>query len=87
MRIQDLKPGVVVTGPVLPEPVELAVINTMGDGVQIMGKGLTTGQFYDQILSTAQIELLEGQTGQLPFDGDGQRFRLGVEAMRLGLAL
>ena len=86
MRIQDLKPGVVVTGPVLPEPVELAVINTMGDGVQIMGKGLTTGQFYDQILSTAQIELLEGQTGQLPFDGDGQRFRLGVEAMRLGLA-
>ena len=86
MEIIDLKPNVVVRGAVLPEPVQIVAVIPMGEAVQIMGKGLITGQFHDPILSPEQIAALEANPEKEPFDGDAKRFRLGVEAMRLGLA-
>jgi superfamily II DNA or RNA helicase len=86
MEISALKPNITVRGAVLPEPVQIAAVISMGDSVQIMGKGLTTGQFHDPILSPEQIAVLEANPEKEPFDGDARRFRLGVEAMRLGLA-
>ena len=86
MEIGALKPNVIVRGAVLPEPVQIAAVIPMGDSVQILGKGLTTGQFHDPILSPQQISGLEANPEKEPFDGDAKRFRLGVEAMRLGLA-
>jgi superfamily II DNA or RNA helicase len=41
---------------------------------------------YDPILSDSQLANLESTPEKEPFDGDPVRFRLGVEAMRLGLA-
>jgi superfamily II DNA or RNA helicase len=49
-------------------------------------KGLKTGQFYDSILTLEQVSKLEASPEREPFDGDPLRFRLGIEAMRLGLA-
>ena len=86
MDIATLKPNIVVRGPVLPEPIRIVAVVTMGDSVQIMGKGLHTGRFHDPILSPDQIALLEASPEKRPFDGDAGRFRLGIEAMRLGLA-
>jgi SNF2 family DNA or RNA helicase len=54
--------------------------------VRIFGKGLTTGQAYDPILDPEQISLLETTPESIPFDGDAKKFRLGIEALRLGLA-
>ena len=58
MDIATLKPNIVVRGPVLPEPIQIVAVITMGDSVPIMGKGLHTGQFHDPILSPKQIALL-----------------------------
>src|SRR5713101_10172562 len=58
MRIDQIKPNVIVRGPLFPEP----------------------------ILDAAQIGTLEASPETVPFDGDPQKFRLGVEALRLGLA-
>lgn len=38
------------------------------------------------MLNEAQLALLEASPDVQPFDGDAQRFKLGVEAVRLGLA-
>ena len=72
----------------LPEPVQVIVTVPFGASIKLIGKGLRTGQVHEPILSPEQIATLQVShpAGQEPFDGDAARFRLGIEAMRLGLA-
>ena len=86
MRIDQLKPGVIVRGPIFPEPVQVIVSIPMGQSVKLVGKGLNTGQVHEPILNAEQVATLEAAPENAPFDGDPQRFRLGIEALRLGLA-
>ena len=80
------KPNSIVRGPFFPEPVQVIVILPMGDSVKLVGKGLRSGQVYETILSPEQLALLEVTPQEEPFDGDARKFRLGIEARRLGLA-
>jgi superfamily II DNA or RNA helicase len=82
----DLSPGVVVEGPILPEPVEVLALVPMGASMKVIGKGLRTGQVRDPILDSAQLAQLTITPKDPPFDGDPLHFKLGVEAARLGLA-
>src|SRR5256886_9615489 len=82
----DLKPNSVVRGSILPEPVKVISIIQLGDSVKLIGEGLTTGKVHQPILTAEQIATLEISPEKQPFDGDPSRFRLGIEAMRLGLA-
>lgn len=85
-RFDELSPGVVVEGPILPEPVEVLTTVPMGASIKLVGKGLHTGQVRDPILDEAQLAQLTLIPKELPFDGDAQHFKFGVEAARLGLA-
>ncbi|MFH1743040.1 MAG: helicase-related protein [bacterium] len=86
MRIDQLKQDIIVRGPIFPEPVQVLVVVPMGDSVKLVGKGLNTGQVHEPILNAEQLDQLEASPEKEPFDGDPGRFRLGVEALRLGLA-
>jgi len=86
MRIDQIKPNVVVRGPLFPEPVQVIVSIPMGTSIKLVGKGLVTGQVHEPILDADQVATLEATPEKAPFDGDPQRFRLGIEALRLGLA-
>jgi superfamily II DNA or RNA helicase len=86
MRHDQLKPNVIVRGPILPEPVQIIVTIPMGASVKLIGKGLNTGQVHEPILNAEQLATLEATPEREPFDGDPQRFRLGIEARRLQLA-
>ena len=86
MDATQLKPNVVITGPLFPEPVEVLVATSIGQSVKLSGKGLHSGQVYQPILSPAQLATLQCTSEQQPFNGDPQRFRLGIEALRIGLA-
>ena len=86
MLIYQLKPNVIVRGPILPEPVQVLVVTQIGSSVKLIGKGLTTGQVHEPILNAEQLAALEATPEKEPFDGDPLRFRLAVEAMRLALA-
>jgi len=86
MQINQLKQDVIVQGPVFQEPVLVSIAIHVGESVKIIGKGLKTGQFYDSILTPEQVSKLEASPEREPFDGDPIRFRLGIEALRLGLA-
>ncbi|MBN1344842.1 MAG: helicase, partial [Phycisphaerae bacterium] len=83
---ERLAAGAVVRGPLLPEPVEIITAVPMGASVKLVGRGLRTGQVHDPILSAAQLAELTVSPAVEPFDGDPVRFRLGIEAERLGLA-
>lgn len=82
----ELSPGVIVSGPLFPEPVQIITTVPMGESVKLVGRGLRTGRVHDPILNPLQLAQLTISPTQEPFDGDPVRFRLGVEAARLGLA-
>ena len=82
----DLVPGSVVEGPLLPEPVEVLVVVPIGAAVKLIGKGLRTGQVHEPILSAEQLQQLTATPREPLFDGDASKFKLGIEAARLGLA-
>ncbi|AKT42527.1 protein NO VEIN domain-containing protein [Chondromyces crocatus] len=86
MKLDDLKRGIIVRGPMLPEPVEVLVVTPLGDAVKVVGSGQKTGQTHNRVLHAQQLALLEASPQSEPFDGEPLHFKLGVEAARLGLA-
>lgn len=84
--LTKLKPNMVIRGPLFPELVQVLVVTPLGASVKLIGKGLTTGQVHEPILSAEQVATLDISPEKEPFDGDPQRFRLGIEALRLALA-
>jgi superfamily II DNA or RNA helicase len=86
VRFEDLKPQAIVTGPIFAEPVQVLMIQCLGNSVKLYGKGMRTGMFHEPILNAGQVALLEATPEREPFDGDAGHFCLAVEAMRLGLA-
>src|ERR1700680_2387708 len=86
MNANELKPGVIVRGLMLPEPVEVLVVTPLGDVIKIVGAGQKTGQVHQRVLRIDQLQFLEATPGHQLFAGDAARFRLGIEAARLGLA-
>jgi hypothetical protein len=78
--------GSVVSGSLLPEPVDVLAVILMGDSLKLIGKGCKTGLVRDPILTQAQLAQLHCRRLIESFDGDPALFRLGIEARRLGLA-
>ena len=85
-NLEALKPGAVVRGAIFPEPVKVIASVPMGDSLKLICEGLETGRVHQPILHPEQIDALEVFPDSKPYDGDPLRFRLGIEAMRLGLA-
>lgn len=85
--VNSLKIGSIVRGTVFPEPIQLVSLPLMrGQLTKLAGRGLQSGQYYERLLDAAQIDSLEIIPEKTPYDGNSQRFRLGIEALRLGLA-
>lgn len=86
MQLEELQPNAIITGSLFPEPVQVIVTIPMGTSLKLIGKGLQTHQVYEPILTLEQLTELKVTPDQEPFDGDPLKFRLGVEALRWGLA-
>lgn len=84
--IDDLKPGTIITGPFFSEPVQVIAVAPMGNSFKIYAKGLETRMTHEPILTTEQLGLLTLTADVPSYDGDPLKFRLGIEALRLGLA-
>ena len=82
----SLNPNSIVRGPTFPEPVQVFLTVPMGANVKIIGKGTRTGQAYETILTPQQMASLIVAPPVAPFDGNAMHFRLGIEALRIGLA-
>lgn len=54
MKANELKPGIIVRGPVLPEPIEVLVVTPLGDVIKIVGAGQKTGQVHQRVLRPDQ---------------------------------
>lgn len=86
VQIEQLKPGVIIKGPIFSEPVQIITVTLVGNSIRVIAEGLQTNQVHKVVLNPEQLTFLEATPDKEPFDGDAQRFRLGVEAHRLALA-
>jgi superfamily II DNA or RNA helicase len=86
VTLEELKPNKILRGPLFPEPVQVLVATPMGAAVKLIGKGLNSSKVFELVLTTEKLALLQTSPDTEPFDGDSKMFRLGIEAMRLGLA-
>src|SRR5688572_15386918 len=84
--LDDLVPGATLQGPLLPEPVEVVAATRLDGAVRVVGRGVQTGAFVDRVLDQSHLSALTILSKEPTFDGDGLRFKLGIEAARLGLA-
>ena len=86
MQVPELKPNHIVRGSILPEPIKIITTVQMGTSIKVIGEGLSSGKVHQPVLTVEQIAELELSPEKPPFDGDPGNFRLGIEALRLGLA-
>ena len=82
----QIRQGITISGPFIPEPMEVLAVVPFGTSLKVIGRGAKTGRSYDPVLSPEQIAQLKVTGESEPFDGSAQHFRIGVEAHRLGLA-
>ncbi len=84
--LEHLQPNAIVHSTLFPEPVKILLVAPFGANLKLIGSGLVSGRTYEKILLPNQLAQLEISPATKPFDGDPTRFRLGIEALRLGLA-
>lgn len=82
----SVQPGNILEGEVFPEPIRVVLLQHIGTNIKIGGQGLRTKQYHERLLSPDLLHSLKAIPAEAPFDGDAIRFRLGIEAARLGLA-
>ena len=85
--LNKLKPNTCLEGPLFPEPIQIITTIPKGDNsIEIIGEGLQTKSVHRRTLSYDQLPSLIFLGDQDSFTGDARKFRLGIEALRLGLA-
>ncbi len=82
--LNKLKPNTTIKGNLFPEQVHVIVALPFGTSIKLIGRG-DSNQVYDLVIPESkicEIEFVE----QGSYSGDASKFRLVVEALRLGLA-
>jgi len=82
--INKLKPNTIIKGNLFPEQVHVIIAMSFGDGIKLIGRG-DSNQVYDMVIPPDKLgEIIFVEQGS--YDGDAKKFRLAIEALRLGLA-
>jgi len=82
--INRLSPNTIIKGNLFPENVHVIIAMPFGNSIKLIGRG-DSNQVYDLVIPEdkfSEIEFIE----QGSYNGDAGKFRLAVEAIRLGLA-
>ena len=87
MNIKDITKGAVISGLELDVLAQVIATESHGDAVQVFYK-LPNGDFRERLIGPADLNSLSLATSLRPwtFEGDGDTFKLAVEAKRIDLA-
>ena len=84
-----LTKGMVVEGPLWPEPVRILTVEQFGSMLQVDAVGSRSRQFYPGVIVTetqvGALKIISSATG-MDFSGDATEFHLAIEAQRIQLA-
>jgi SNF2 family DNA or RNA helicase len=86
MDSSSITPGSILRGPLWPEPIQVDMVEDMGDYVRIVGATVRSRQHIDQWLSRAELRAIASERGASHFGADPRHFFLAIEACRYRLA-
>lgn len=81
----EIKQGITISAPFLPEPAIVILFQQIGDSYKLIAKGENKGEFFDRTISKEQLQLIS-IIEESSFKGDSKKAKLAIEALRLGLA-
>lgn len=85
--VTDLRPGLLLTGPLFSEPVRVETVEPNGPSSWTVGVvGTQSERFRRVTLSAGEIGQLSVVRPESSFDGDGRLLRVGLQAYALGIA-
>jgi len=79
-------PRAIIRGPLFKEDVQIITVKKVGDALKIKGEGLQTRKSYDNYITRDMVDKIHVLPLHESFEGDALKFRLAIEAKRLGLA-
>jgi len=86
MRIEEVKPGVIITGPKWPEPVEIKKVENSGEYVNIVGATTISNQHVDQLLRVEELSQISIVVVETDFTSEPLKIFLGLETKRYRFA-
>ena len=86
MDANDIQPGIIITGPFWPEPVEVKKSEILEQDIQIIGVRIPSGVYVSQVLSFDQLDNVTLKTITCDFSSDSWKIFLALEAMRYNFA-
>ena len=88
MKLDDLQPGITISGFILEETFEIKHVDPLGPDVVAVYGVDSTGRMHNRTVSRAEAEAFQPAMGgrKWTFDADGNLFKLAAEALRIRLA-
>jgi superfamily II DNA or RNA helicase len=86
MQVVDIKPGVVVTGPKWPEPVEIKKVDIEEEYVHIVGSTTATKQHIDQLIPVEDFDQISLSLLKTDFTNEAWRTFVALETKRYRFA-
>lgn len=86
MRIDELKPGVVVVGPMWPEPIHIKTADVRGRYVRLVASTVPSNAHIDQMIPVDDLEGISIRSIETDFAGEAWKVFLALEARRYRLA-
>lgn len=82
MQIEELKPGLIVTGPKWPEPIEIKKVENTGEYIHIVGSTTGTKQHVDQLIPVAEFSQVSVSVVETDFRSEPLKTFLAIETKR-----
>lgn len=82
--LNKLKPNTIIKGNLFPEKIHVIIATSFGPAIRLIGRG-DSNQVYDRVIPKDKLTEIEF-VDEGSFKGDASKFRLALEAIRLGLA-
>jgi superfamily II DNA or RNA helicase len=87
MGALGIEQGQILTSPFWSEPIEVLWVQPRGERLEVKGVGIQTKQFYNFILSPAELaEIKAAEIARRDFSGNPEAFFLAIEAHRIRFA-
>lgn len=82
MNVEDLKPGVIISGPNWPEPIDVKVVEKIGPHIRLVASTVVSNQFVENRLRLDQIADLNINTITTDFSAEPWKVFLSLESKR-----
>ncbi|HWY28413.1 MAG TPA: hypothetical protein VNW25_04045, partial [Candidatus Sulfotelmatobacter sp.] len=83
-NVAEIQANSILEAPFWPEKIKVIACRLIGSSLEVQGKGLKTGRFFERVLSTEELNAVKFSPAlKRTFEGSPDNFFLAAEAKRI----